>query len=247
MRARRPRSQGGSVLARWRKSRAGARRSQGGACQCQTWRCARPRARSPQGDGVPCLPQPPIDALPGCGRDARAPRGDLANSRPGDALVPERGARRATGNDAYPSPQSTLPGCGRDARAPRGACQCQTWRCARPRARSPQGDGTPRLPQPPIDALPGCGRDARAPRGTRPGDALVPERGARRATGCHAYPSHQSTRSPDAGGDAQCHSLSRCSAEAFPREEQARRLRYVGCRRYLHGYWARRPRSQGAR
>jgi hypothetical protein len=44
-----------------------------------------------------------------------------------------------------------------------------------------------------------------------------------------------------AGVPAQYHLLSRCSAEDFPREEQARRLRYVGCRRYPHGIGRPRP------
>jgi hypothetical protein len=117
-----------------------------------------------------------------------------ANPRPGDALVSERGARRATGSHANPNHwQPRSPGCGRgrprsqgsalpipdlemrssssaepagrrgamqtptvgrhgppdageDARAPREVpCQSQTWRCARPRARSPKGEGEPCL------------------------------------------------------------------------------------------------------
>jgi hypothetical protein len=58
------------------------------ACQ-QMWRCARPRARSPEGDGGLCLPQLTSGAA-GCGRDARAPGGRIGG-----------GGRRATGGLAY--------------------------------------------------------------------------------------------------------------------------------------------------
>jgi hypothetical protein len=155
-----------------------------------------------------------------CSEDADqeigVPRGHPANPGLGDALVPERGARRATGNQAYtsqrtaryrkmPSWGSALPGgtppipdlemrsspsaepagrrgtghtpaneqhaterCRAGARRFQGAPrQSQTWRCARPRARSPQGDGEPGIHQPtnsmpPEDAELGLG----VPRGT---------------------------------------------------------------------------------
>jgi hypothetical protein len=120
----------------------------------------------------------------------------VANPGAGDAPGLGRGARRATGSQAYASHRPTRlpdaggtpalpgenrrsnasPGGGRDARAPRGksalaGCvstafrQSRSWRCARPRARSPEGDGEPGIRQPPTNASPGCGRDARAPRG----------------------------------------------------------------------------------
>jgi hypothetical protein len=107
------------------------------------------------------------------GRDDRAPREHPAN--PASGGVPESGrcrrliepattglcrnhvvaasmrarfgARRATGSRAYRQPPRNAPqDAGEDARAPRGdRCQSQGWRCARPRARSPQGDGEPCL------------------------------------------------------------------------------------------------------
>jgi hypothetical protein len=104
----------------------------------------------------------------GCGRDARAPRSRPANPGPGDALVPERGARRATGGHAYHQPSRTARRM--RARRPRsqGApCQSRTWRCARPRARRPWAPGGHAHHQPPRNgsqdagetpALPGRGR-----------------------------------------------------------------------------------------
>jgi hypothetical protein len=82
---------------------------------------------------------------PDAGGDARAPRRCPANPRLGDALVPERGARRATGSRSIRQPPAnTLPGCGRGRPRSQGVPrQSPTWRCARPRARSPQGDGEP--------------------------------------------------------------------------------------------------------
>jgi hypothetical protein len=87
----------------------GRPRSQGGLSQSHGWRCARPRARSAQGDGGPCMRQtpqigPPQDA----GGDARAPRGASANPTVGDALVLGRGARRATGGRACVKPRRSV-------------------------------------------------------------------------------------------------------------------------------------------
>jgi hypothetical protein len=110
------------------------------------------------------------------------------------------GAHRATGNHAYHQPtRSALPGCGRGRPRSQGMPrQSQTWRCARPRARSPPGDGEPCLSPAYAQRAP-----RECPANPRPGDALVPERGAHRATGNHAHPSHQSALPPDAGGDAR--------------------------------------------
>jgi hypothetical protein len=52
--------------------------------------------------------------------------------------------------------------------------------------------------------------------------------------GAVAYRSRWPARSPDAGGDAQCHSRGHCSAEDVPREEQARRLRYPSAAAIYH-------------
>jgi hypothetical protein len=150
----------------------GRPRSQGGR-QSRTWRCARPRARSPQGDERRCIPQPPADTVPGCGRGRpRSQGGRPANPGPGDALVPERGARRATGSNAYPNRRPTRPPDAGETPALPGGAQSRTWRCARPRARSPQGDERRCIRQPPADTAPGCGRDARAPREGEPAETL---------------------------------------------------------------------------
>jgi hypothetical protein len=194
----RPRSQGGRQSRTWRCARPRARspqgderrcipqppadtvpgcgrgrpRSQGGR-QSRTWRCARPRARSPQGDERRCIPQPPADTVPGCGRGRpRSQGGRPANPGPGDALVPERGARRATGSNAYPNRRPTRPPDAGETPALPGGAQSRTWRCARPRARSPQGDERRCIRQPPADTAPGCGRDARAPREGEPAETL---------------------------------------------------------------------------
>jgi hypothetical protein len=144
-----------------------------GGAQSRTWRCARPRARSPQGDERRCIPQPPADTVPGCGRGRpRSQGGRPANPGPGDALVPERGARRATGSNAYPNRRPTRPPDAGETPALPGGAQSRTWRCARPRARSPQGDERRCIRQPPADTAPGCGRDARAPREGEPAETL---------------------------------------------------------------------------
>jgi hypothetical protein len=182
--------------------------------QSQTWRCARPRARRPQGDGGPGLSAASAQRAPDAGEDARAPRMRLANPRSGEALGPERGDRRATGDRAYQQPprnaprmrartpalpgcaspipglerrsapsaetagrretgpisslRATRPGCGRGRpRSQDAPRQSQTWRGARPRARSPQGDGGPGLSADFAQRAPDAGEDARAPRGRR--------------------------------------------------------------------------------
>jgi hypothetical protein len=140
-----------------------------------TGRCARPRARSPQGDGELCLSPAAAPRSPDAGEDARAPRGKLAlarhlerrsspsaepagrrgtmpitsrratvagcgRGRPrsqgeagagaplGEALVPERGARRATGNYAYHQPPRH--GRGMRARTPALPGGCRRWRAS---------------------------------------------------------------------------------------------------------------------
>jgi hypothetical protein len=235
-----------------------------GTPACRTaWKNARPRARSPQGDGEPCLSPAATQRSPDAGEDARAPRGrsapvhgrrliepattgPQANPRPGEALVPERGARRATGDhaphqpprngprmrartpalpgedrhrcmvagsssqqplDAKPIPglerrsspsaepagrrgimphtslRTARPGCGRGRPRSQGKIgtgawpqahragdywppsQSQTWRGARPRARSPQGDGGSCPTPASVQRAPDAGEDARAPGG----------------------------------------------------------------------------------
>ena len=79
---------------------------------------------------------------------------------PGDALVPERGARRATGSHAQPR------------RSPDRRCRASAVETTASPGGSCQSDR-------PHHAYPS------------PGDALVPERGARRATGTHAQPRRQ--------------------------------------------------------
>jgi hypothetical protein len=125
---------------------------------------------------------------PDAGENARAPRRCPANPRLGDALVPERGARRATGSRGIRQPPAnTLPGCGRGRpRSQEVPRQSQTWRGAvayvnRRPTRSPDAGGDARAPR-------------RCPANPRLGDALVPERGARRATRDHAC--HQPPRNP---------------------------------------------------
>jgi hypothetical protein len=107
----------------------------------------------------------PIASLRATGPKMRAgtpalPGGGLANPTVGDALVPERGARRATGNRAYRQPaRDGSQDAGEDARAPRGGpCQSHGWRCARPRAQSPPGDGRPCLSPACARRVPRCGR-----------------------------------------------------------------------------------------
>jgi hypothetical protein len=106
-----------------------------------TWRCARPRARSSQGDGTHCLRLPSAKALPGCGRDARAPKGRSALR----ALAAEarRISRASCGNDIWDHATRV-----RSGEATWTPGTSHTWRCARPRARSPQGDGVPCRSQP---------------------------------------------------------------------------------------------------
>jgi hypothetical protein len=165
----------------------GRPRSQDPPSQPQTWRCARPRARSPQGDGRSCLSVAAEKRAPDAGGDARAPRTRPTNPRLGDALVPERGARRATGDRAYPSLRSVRPArCGRGRpRSQDPPSQSQTWRCARPRARSPQGDGKSCIPQPAI----------RASHKMRAGTPTLPGKD-------RPITSPRATYTPDAGGDA---------------------------------------------
>jgi hypothetical protein len=75
------------------------------------------RARTPALPGGTGADAPSDDAELGLG----APRANPANPRSGDALVLERGARRATGNHAYHQPpRNGSQDAGGDARAPRG-------------------------------------------------------------------------------------------------------------------------------
>jgi hypothetical protein len=122
------------------------------------------------------IPQPLAGAVPGCGRGRPMPftwplfrrglpegrAGDWLAKPLGDALVPERGARRATGSCGIPQPlASAVPGCGRGRPMP------FTWPLFR---RGPPKKGAGDWLAKPL------------------GDALVPERGARRATGSRGIP-----------------------------------------------------------
>jgi hypothetical protein len=164
MRARRPRSQGGRCRFHgWRCARPRARSPQGDGEPCllpasaQRSQDAGGDARAPRGASpIPRLERrsspsaepggrrgtmyiPAVNQRsPRCGRDARAPRGDAADPTGGDALVPERGARRATGSHVHPSREPTVPKMRARTPAPPGSPrQSHGWRCARPRARSP--------------------------------------------------------------------------------------------------------------
>jgi hypothetical protein len=94
------------------------------------WRCARPRARSPQGDGALCLRQLSANACPRCGRDARAPRGrtDLQDRV---EMRPASGAEPAGRRGALPTPAV-------GQRVP-------PMRARRPRSQGKIGGGPPRL------------------------------------------------------------------------------------------------------
>jgi hypothetical protein len=142
-----------------------ARAPRGKPCQSHAWRGARPRARSPQGDGRPGLS--PADGTQDAGEDARAPRGHPANPTVGDALVLERGARRATGDQAYRQPpREASQDAGGDARAPRGHPANPTVGDALVRERGARrATGVHAYRQPPREASQDAGGDARAPRG----------------------------------------------------------------------------------
>jgi hypothetical protein len=96
-------------------------------------------------------------ALPG-GGGLPIPRVEMRSS-PSAEPVGRRGTMSIT------SPAQRSPDAGEDARAPRGVpCQSHAWRGARPRARSPSGDGVPCLSPAPAQRSPDAGEDARAPR-----------------------------------------------------------------------------------
>jgi hypothetical protein len=139
----------------------GRPRSQGGLSQSHGWRCARPRARSAQGDGGPCMRQtpqigPPQDA----GGDARAPRGASANPTVGDALVLGRGARRATGGHVYTSLRTTSSGCRRGRPRSQGNAPPIPWLERRPASGAePAGRrGAVHASNPADRRAPRCGR-----------------------------------------------------------------------------------------
>jgi hypothetical protein len=186
----------------------GRPRSQGGKpSQSHGWRCARPRARSPQGDGGPCLLPDFAQSAPDAGGDARAPRGKMpswgsalpgghpANPTAGDALVPERGARRATGGQAYHQlPRDGPKDAGGDARGPRG--KMPSWGSALPK-------GNPANPTP--GETPGLGRGARRATGDQAYHQLPrdgPQDAGEDARAPRERPAH-SQRAPDAGEDAR--------------------------------------------
>jgi hypothetical protein len=111
-------------------------------CPSQPWRCARPRARSPErATGSGAYPKAPPDRR--CRafavEDHRISRGSChAHPSPGDALVPERGARRATGGAAHPRPPAQIGAAAPSRWSPphlQGfrSCLSQPWRCARSR------------------------------------------------------------------------------------------------------------------
>jgi hypothetical protein len=192
--------------------RAGTPALPGGEpCQSHAWRGARPRARSPQGDGRPGLSPASAQPAPDAGGDARAPRRralPVPRVERRSASSAEPAGRR--GDTARLSHQPNAPqDAGEDARAPRrGALPVP--RVERRSASSAEPAG--RRGTRPITSLratrAGCGRGRpRSQEGslaspTR-GEALGLERGARRATGDQAY--HQPPRNgaQDAGGDAR--------------------------------------------
>jgi hypothetical protein len=123
--------------------------------------------------------------VPRCGRDARAPRECPANPASGETPGLGRGARRATGDQAYPSHQSARPktrarrprsqGAPRQSRIWRGAGiwalsqahrASDYWSLPEPCSRgldegairSPQGDGEPCLSPASPQCAPRCGR-----------------------------------------------------------------------------------------
>jgi hypothetical protein len=130
------------------------------------WRRARPRARSPQGDGELCLRQPSANACPRCGRDARAPRGGmdlqdrvemrsspsaepggrrgaLPASAVGQRVPPMRAGRpRSQGRNGPARSRGDAPGLGRGARRATGRF---AYVSCRP-TRVPDAGETPALP-----------------------------------------------------------------------------------------------------
>jgi hypothetical protein len=164
--------------------------------------------------------------------ECRSQNAEWAGIGPVSRRAPRMRARRPRSQGRRPA---ASPGTCRDCRV-WAHCIHHAWRCARPRARSLEGDGTVRLRQLSANGVPGCGRDARAPKGGGPprlqarvaiavagrtayptvGDAPGLGRGAWRATGRFAYASRRPTGSPDAGG-----------TPALPREEGRRVSRGV--------------------
>jgi hypothetical protein len=143
------------------------------------------------------------------GGDARAPRRAVADPTSGDALVLERGARRATGNEAYVNRWPTrTPDAGGDARAPRGAVADPTSGDALVLERGARrATGSEAYVKRWSARTPDAGGDARAPRGAvadpTSGDAPGLGRGAHRATGGPRPSPASVQRTPDAGGDAR--------------------------------------------
>jgi hypothetical protein len=116
-------------------------------CLSQPWRCARPRARSPErATGSPAHRRhsPDRRCRAFAVEDHRISRGSgHAYPSPGDALVPERGARNGRREPAHPPDIPQIGAAAPSRWSPphlQGfrSCLSQPWRCARPRARSPE-------------------------------------------------------------------------------------------------------------